>query len=186
MSTGQVARGVSKAEWLSAGLEALTVHGSAGLTIEGLARSLGIARAGFYWHFKNRDDLLRQMLEFWVDEATEVVTSSAALSATEPRERLIRAAEMVLERDLGRYDMAIRQWAKHDAVAARVVRRVNRLRLDFAREALGELGFSGDDLEMRAMLFVCYHTWELSMFPDIPRRRLRALIAGRLRLLTDG
>ncbi len=162
----------------------MSERGSAGLTVKGLARSLGVARAGFYWHFENRDDLLRQILDFWVDETTEVVTSNAELRATEPRSRLVRAAEMVLERDLGRYDMAIRQWAKHDAIAARVARKVNRLRRDFAREAFSELGFSGEDLEMRTMLFICYHTWESTMFPEIPRRRRRELIARRLDLLT--
>jgi len=185
MSTSRAARGVSKDEWLEAGLGALSERGSAGLTVEGLARSLGIARAGFYWHFENRDDLLRQALDFWVEETTKVVTSNAALSAIAPRSRLVRAAEMVLEHDLGRYDMAIRQWAKHDAIAARVVRKVNRLRLNFAREAFREMGFSGDDLEMRTMLFICYHTWESTTFPEIPRRRLRAQISRRLDLLTS-
>lgn len=185
MKTSGAARGVSKAEWLEAGLRALSERGSEGLTIEGLARTLGIARAGFYWHFENRDELLRQALEFWVEENTESVTANEMLSVSEPKRRLIRAAEMVLERDLGRYDLAIRQWAKHDAKAARVVRRVNRLRLDFARTAFAELGFTGDELEMRAMLFICYHTWESTMFPEIPRRRRRELIARRLDLLTS-
>jgi hypothetical protein len=35
------------------------------------------------------------------------------------------------------------------------------------------------------MLFVCYHTWESSMFREIPRKRRRELIAKRLDLLTS-
>jgi AcrR family transcriptional regulator len=50
-----VRRGVSKEEWLEAGLEAIGKGGVSGLTVKGLARKLGIAKAGFYWHFKNRD-----------------------------------------------------------------------------------------------------------------------------------
>ena len=72
----------------------------------------------------------------------------------------------------------------NDKRAARVVRSVNRRRLDFARQALGEIGFSGDDLDMRAMLFVGYHTWEAPMFPEIPRKRRRELIGKRIALLT--
>jgi hypothetical protein len=56
--------------------------------------------------------------------------------------------------------------------------------LDFVRDALSELGFTGDDLEMRSMLFVCYHTWELPMFREISRKRRRELIAKRIELLT--
>ncbi len=91
---------------------------------------------------------------------------------------------MILDYDLTRYEIAIRQWALQDAGAARAVKKANRLRLDFARKALSELGFKGEALEMRAMLFVCYHSWESPMFWEISRKRRRELIAKRVELLT--
>jgi AcrR family transcriptional regulator len=163
----------------------LSKQGVAGLTVEGLAKGLGIAKAGFYWHFKDREDLLRQLLDYWIQELTETVTANVEVLALEPKSRLTKAAELVLERDLGRYDMAIRQFALVDARADRVARKANRMRLDFARGAFCKLGFTGDDLDMRAMLFVCYHTWESSMFREISRKRRRELIAKRLDLLTS-
>lgn len=184
MSIKQGRRGVSKAEWFEAGLRALSEEGGAALTIEGLARSLGIAKAGFYWHFKNRDDLMQQLLDHWVGELTAVVTADEKLLALDPKTRLVRTAEMVVDHDLTRYDMAIRQWALEDALTARAVRKVNRLRLDFVRAAFAELGFTGDDLEMRTLLFVSYQTWEASMFTELSRERRRALIAKRIELLT--
>jgi AcrR family transcriptional regulator len=152
--------------------------------VDNLARSLGISKAGFYWHFKNRDDLLYRLLDYWAHEQTEKVTASPALLALGPTERLTQAAEMITKHNLGRYDMAIRQWALTDAKAARMVRKVNRIRLDFLRNTFQELGFTGDDLEMRARLFVCYHAWEVSTFQEISRKRLRGLIAKRIELLT--
>ena len=71
----------------------------------------------------------------------------------------------------------------NDKVAARAVKLVNRKRLDFLRQAFTEIGFSDDDADMRAMLFVCYHTWETPMFPEISRKRRRELIAKRIDLL---
>jgi hypothetical protein len=68
---------------------------------------------------------------------------------------------------------------------AREVKKANRIRLDFVRGALTEPGFTGDDLDMRAMLFVCYHTWEGPMFREISRKRRRKLIAKRVELLTS-
>jgi AcrR family transcriptional regulator len=177
-------RGTSKQEWFELALKALSERGIAGVKVESLARTLGISRAGFYWHFKNRDDLLRQLLDYWVYEQTEKVTASPVLLTLEPTERLTEAAEMITKYDLGRYDMAIRQWASTDKDAARRVRQVNRIRLDFLRDAFRALGFTGDDLEMRAMMFVCYHTWEVSTFQEISRKRLRSLIAKRIELLT--
>ena len=176
-------RGVSKAQWLETGLETLTIGSVDKLTVEGLARSLGINKAGFYWHFKNRDDFLHDLLGYWVHELTEVVTDNEQLRALDPKTRLAKTAEMILDYRLERYDMAIRQWAKTDPSAARAVRKVNGFRLGFVREALSELGFSGSDLEMRSMLFVCYHTWESSMFPEISNKKRRELIADRTELI---
>jgi AcrR family transcriptional regulator len=184
MSKPKGRRGVSKAEWLETGLQALTEAGVAALTIEGLAKKLGIAKAGFYWHFKNRDDLLRQLLDYWTQELTEVLTANPEMLALKPKSRLIRTAEMIIDYELARYDMAMRQWALRDAGAARAVKKVNRLRLNYVRKAFSELGFKGEDLGMRTMLFVCYHSWESPMFPEISRKRRRDQIAQRIELLT--
>ncbi|MGI9521071.1 MAG: TetR/AcrR family transcriptional regulator [Hyphomicrobiaceae bacterium] len=184
MATKRPSRGVSKAEWLDAGLRSLSDVGIAGLSVEGLARSLGIARAGFYWHFKDRDELLRDMLDYWIHEITEIITRNDQLLGLDPRARLTKTAEVILDNDLTRYEIPIRQWALTDLEAARAVRKANRMRLDFVRGAFADLGFKGDDLEMRAMMFTCYHTWELAMFPEISRRRRRGLIAKRIELLT--
>ena len=167
MGMQKARRGVSKAEWLEMGLQALSERGAASLTIEGLAKSLGINKAGFYWHFKNRDDLLRQLLNYWTHELTEVVTTNPDILAIEPKSRLIKTAEMILDYELTRYDIAIRQWALQDAGAARAVRKVNRLRLNFIRNAFSEMGFKGEDLEMRPMLFTCYHSLEFSMIGEL-------------------
>jgi len=185
MSKQKGRRGVSKAEWLETGLQALSEGGVAALTVEGLAKSLGIAKAGFYWHFTNRDDLLRRLLDYWTHEITEVITSNPELLALKPKSRLIRAAEIILDFELTRYEIAIRQWALQDAGADRAVKKVNRLRLDHVRKALSELDFKGEDLEMRTMLFVCYHSWESPMFREFSRKRRRDQIAKRIELLTS-
>jgi AcrR family transcriptional regulator len=177
-------RGVSKAEWLQAALHALARGSVSDISVGGLARQLGISKSGFYWHFKNRGDLLDQLLEYWTHEVTEVITENEAIMALDPQSRLQKSAEMILDYDLVRYEIGIRQWAMNDKKAARAVRLVNRKRLDFLREAFNELGFTGDDAEMRAMLFVCYHTWEGPMFHEISRKRRRELIAKRIALLT--
>jgi AcrR family transcriptional regulator len=176
--------GVSKAEWLEAALETVAEAGITGLTVQGLARTLGIAKAGFYWHFRDRDDLLRQLLDYWSHELTEVVANNPMVLALEPKARLRRISEMILEYDLSRYEVPMRQWARQDKMAARVVRRVNRTRLDLVSQAFAELGFTGDELEMRALLFLGYLSAEGPMFPELSRKRRRELIEGRIDLLT--
>jgi AcrR family transcriptional regulator len=175
---------ISKAQWLDMAIEVMETDGVAGVRIEVLAKRLAISKSGFYWHFKNRDHLLADMLEFWFHEVTEVITENAEILSLEPKSRLARTAEMILKYDLTRYEISIRQWALWNPMAARAVRKVNRIRFNFIGKAFAELGFTGDDLEMRTMLFVCYHTWESPMFREISRKRRRELIAKRIELLT--
>ena len=178
-------RRISKAQWLDMALEVLETDGVAGVRIEILAKRLEISKSGFYWHFKNRDHLLKDMLDYWTHELTEVATENPQLLTLKPKSRLIKTAEMILEHDLTRYEIPIRQWALQDAVAARAVRKVNRIRLDYIGGAFSELGFTGDDLDMRAMLFACYHSWEAPMFREISRKRRHKLIAKRIELLAS-
>jgi AcrR family transcriptional regulator len=121
--------GVSKAEWLAAALKMLSRGSVSDVKINRLARGLGINKSGFYWHFKNRDDLLEQLLAYWAHELTEVVTSNPEFLKLEPRERLCRAAEMIIDYDLTRYEISIRQWALTSDLAAQVVKEVNEIRL---------------------------------------------------------
>jgi hypothetical protein len=60
---------------------------------------------------------------------------------------------------------------------------VIRRRLDFVRSAFSELGFEGDDLEMRARLFVAYESNERSLFAGTKKGEVRRHRDLRLRLL---
>jgi len=184
MTKEKVRRGVSRAQWLEVAMVRLRDHSVADITVEGLAKELGIARSGFYWHFKSREGLLGALLDYWVHEVTEVITNNVEIDGLEPKARLIKCAEMIHELDLTRYEVGIRQFSLRDKRAFRAVKKANKLRMDFIRKAFSELGFTGDDLEMRTMLFACYHTWEATMFPGVSRKRRRELIGKRLDFLT--
>jgi AcrR family transcriptional regulator len=54
----------SKADWLNAALELLENQGVQSITIVNLAKVLGVSRSGFYWHFKDQEDLLKQLLHY--------------------------------------------------------------------------------------------------------------------------
>jgi len=172
MKKKPVRRGISKAEWLEAGLESLARGSVRSLSIESLAKKLGIAKSGFYWHFKNRDELLRELLNYWIHEITEVVTVNTEFLAMKPRERLLRTAEMIFDYRLTRWEMAFR-----------VVRKANRMRLEYLLLSFHELGFTGEDAEMRAMTLLCYMTWDMHTFAYISRKKRRSMIAARIDLL---
>lgn len=175
---------VSRADWTEAALSVLREEGVKAVRIEDLARRLGISKSGFYWHFENRRDLLTHLLDYWSREYTEIITDNPEIQKLEPRKRLRMIMDMVLDPRLTDYDLSMRAWAAQDPEVARRVGRVYKLRLDFVRGAFAELGFEGDELEMRARLFACYQSWERVMFWRESKKALRALIPRRLELLT--
>ncbi|MHC4708923.1 MAG: TetR/AcrR family transcriptional regulator [Planctomycetota bacterium] len=175
---------VSKTEWIEAALFVLREEGVKAVRVEDLARRLGISKSGFYWHFEDRRDLLTHLLDYWTREYTEIIADNPEAQKLEPRERLRMIMDMVLDPGLTEYDLPMRAWAAQDPQVARRVGRVYKVRLDFVRKAFAELGFAGDELEMRTRLFVCYQSWERVMFWREPKKALRALIPRRLALLT--
>ena len=176
---------VSKEEWMFSALEILETNGVDAIRIDDLAARLHISKSGFYWHFKNRNDLLVQILDYWTKEYTEIVTKDFALQSINSAERLKAATEMIWEKDLGRYDLAIRLWGKYDPLARNAVKKVNKLRIDFTKKAFSELGFSGDELEMRANLYFCYVSMEKSVFGSMRKEKWKKLTNRRLKLLTS-
>lgn len=177
-------RRVSKSEWLMVALDMLEHGGVDAVRVDRMAKRLRISRSGFYWHFKDREELLRQMLEYWLDEYTVIVLNSFSSSDLKKDKILIKVAEMIDEYDLNRYDLPIREWAMHDEMARTAVSEANRLRNEFIGSQFAGLGFTGDELEMRTRLFVCYHTWEKPMFYDMSKSKRAKLRKLRLDLLT--
>src|SRR3546814_19865364 len=55
--------------WAEAALDAIAGGGLDAVAVEPLARRLGVTKGSFYWHFANRDALLRAALPRW--ERTE-------------------------------------------------------------------------------------------------------------------
>jgi len=128
--------------------------------VEPLARRLGVTKGGFYWHFKDRADLLTVMLVRWRDGRAAVVASHAEPAPGED-------AEAVLRRLLARYldhpnprgaaiEMAVRDWARHDAEAAAAVATVDRERLHRVEPLFEGLGLEAEEAQARARLFYAY------------------------------
>lgn len=162
--------------WLLQALETLLVEGVAGVRIERLARDLGVTKGSFYWHFRDRDDLLRAILAFWVDAYNKVVTEAPEFLDAEPASALLGAMRLVRAEGLDRYELAIRAWAARDAAVDRVVKKVYARRKQFIRGCFERAGFDSDEAEIRSRLVLCYLSWEPNMYAgESKRRRLQHL-----------
>ena len=162
----------SKAEWLEKALEVLETDGVSGVKVDRLAKLLETSRSGFYWHFKDRRDLLLNLLEYWKHEYTEVVIADGGHEADlPPRERMLHIMKMIEHYDLDRFEIPIRAWADHDPTAAEVVKNVYSMRFKFIKSIFAEMGFKGADLDMRTRLWLCYAIHGKAMFGKASRTK---------------
>ena len=76
-------------DWFAQGVRALREGGVEAVRVEPLARSLGVTKGSFYWHFADRPALLEALLALWERETAEVVTEAAR--AATPAQRLVSA-----------------------------------------------------------------------------------------------
>lgn len=169
---------VSKEDWLNTALEVLASGGIEAVRIERLARRLGVAKSGFYYHFRDLADLQASLLDLWVAFDRGPIIEKGHLSGSEPAKFIESIAEIVERDDLGKYDLAIRQWARKDLKVRRIWRREMKERLSILRGQFEALGFKGDELEMRTRLFAGYQISERELFSDLTikkRNRLRQL-----------
>ncbi len=165
--------------WLERALETLATKGPQMLTVEKLCRELGVSRGSFYWHFKNRADFVQRLAEYWGKRFTHSIRDTVANAPVGPAERLMLLSEFIQELHLNRYDAAVRSWANKEPLAAETVKLVDQTRYEYVRSQFEELGFSGDELEMRTRTFVVFHsaqdmfTFHESAEASKRRRKLR-------------
>ena len=175
---------ISKDQWLDCALDALESSGIESVRVDKLARQLGVARSGFYWHFKDRQDLLSHMLAYWAHEYTEVVTQNKLLTEGPVIQRLENVMRTVRDYGLNRFEAAIFVWSQTDPAARGAFDRAFKMRVQFIGNMFAELGFEGDEKEMRAQFFIGYLAWEYTSFIPQSKTKQNRLLKLRLKLLT--
>ena len=159
---------LSRRNWLDAALDLLHNDGINSVTVEALAKQLGITRGSFYHHFKDRKDLSNEMLEYWKRKWTVEIRDTVAALGLDGMQSLVALGNLIKHREAAGYDVAVRAWAVHDEHAKEVVREADKTRLDFIRSQFKRIGFERLDLENRSRLFLYYAMTEPAFFdpPD--------------------
>jgi AcrR family transcriptional regulator len=171
--------------WLAEALEMLRERGVEHVKVEPLAQRLGVTKGSFYWHFKDRADLLRSLPEFWERRQTDPVLAQAENTAGGPIEKMRAVLDFLAREDPDRYDNAMRAWAQFDDEVARAVAGIDERRMATVRALFEEAGLSPEDAAFRARLWYFYDVGEHvtgDTPADVEERRARA--ARRLELLT--
>jgi AcrR family transcriptional regulator len=177
-------RVLTKDDWLRAAMEVLRTQGVGGVRVLKLAGSLGVTRGSFYWHFRDRQDLLDHMVDWWDREMTDTVITHIGMVRGGAYRRVLALGELVLKRDLNRYDIAMRSWAKGDPEVAPVVERVLKKRVAYVSSLLLQAGFSPAEARNRGHLLAIYIMSEGEVFMGESLEARLRLLRRQVRSLT--
>ncbi|HEV2489735.1 MAG TPA: TetR/AcrR family transcriptional regulator [Candidatus Acidoferrales bacterium] len=158
---GRKSKGLSleRGDWVRAGLELLGARGHDSVRVEMLAKRLRISKGSFYWHFKDREDLLDAMLGSWEERQSDWETEEGGL-AQNAAEKWARLLEVVSRPDYGRLDLAIFSWAREDEKVRQRVSEVEKRRVSYLTRIFREVGFNSHQAEEWAgAVMLAYSGW---------------------------
>jgi AcrR family transcriptional regulator len=132
-------------------LDLLVKNGIDAVQITVLARSLNVTRGSFYWHFENREDLLKSLIAEWRARNTNVMVD--AISETSSLDQGILELFAVWV-DHNRFDPeldgAIRSWAKHDSHLTEILKAEDVARVAAIADFYERHGFERTEAFIRA------------------------------------
>lgn len=181
--------------WIEAAKDCLLREGIAGVRIDRLASKLNVSRGGFYHYFRDRADLLDQLLEHWQRNCRFFPDESILAEEGSARRWLDRVARHFIELDGYdyRFDLAVRGWARSHARAARAIERADHHRLTILEKFFDALGYDDASSRIRARIFyyqqIGYYALGVSQDPAGRRRMLDDylnLLCGREQLAALG
>lgn len=146
--------------WVRAAEKVLVDKSIDAVRVDSLSKDLGVTRGSFYWHFKDREDLLRQLLLAWRDRATEQIIDRFERRNLKPRDLirdlLVLPFHGASAKRGASTELAIRAWARRDEMARHYVDEVDAKRLAYIAQCFSALGFDIPESRTRAfMLYGC-------------------------------
>ncbi|WP_107924398.1 TetR/AcrR family transcriptional regulator [Lysinibacillus parviboronicapiens] len=146
---------LTREDWVKAGLQQLAEAGIHKVRIETLARSLKISKGSFYHYFRDHQELLESMIDYWEMHATMRIIHSMEQEDASLEQLLRISFSSDKKVEIGIYD-----WAKYDTlVAARLVD-IEEQRIHCVAKLYQKKGIAAPQAIVRARLaYLTYVGW---------------------------
>lgn len=150
---------LSRDAWLDAAAGAIAEGGFGNVRILVLAKKLGVTRGSFYWHFQDHPQFIHAFLTRWRDRRIHELQYWRPAETDDARTALMNMVNFLLSepaRNLRRLrvELAVRDYARRDDYAARMVDEVDRARLAQAKDFIARI--EPDDEAARDMALLLY------------------------------
>jgi len=128
------------ADWIRTALARLSEEGVEAVRVEVLARELGVSKGSFYWHFRDRQDLLDKALAHW--EQHEVGSLDLDGGAGGAATRWARIVQATADPARIQLEAAVRSWARRDTQVAQRVAAIEQKKAAVVASVLQDVGFT--------------------------------------------
>lgn len=147
-------RRLARADWIAAAIKVMAERSVEQVRVEQLAVDLRASKGSFYWHFKNRDDLLAAVLEAWQARSTLAIQDRLLREEPDLRRRILRVMELPFHSNAAaraaELELAIMGWARRSEAARQAVAAVDTARTAYLADQFAALGLPADDAAWRA------------------------------------
>lgn len=149
---------LSRTDWIVAARDALIQGGVHAIKVDLIANQLKITRGSFYWHFRDRAELLSAVLELWESQNTKPFEDIAQRADQSAAEKFVLMAKLWLEETSfdWAFDSAMRDWARSSRSVAEKISAIDQLRMTLFEEVFKEMGYAAREAKIRARI-TYYH-----------------------------
>jgi AcrR family transcriptional regulator len=172
--------------WLDTARQALIEDGTAGVEINKLAKRLGVSRGGFYWFFKDRAQLLEELLGYWVQTSTVLFEKILQLPARNGIDKYLAMTHLWIDENEydPKWDGAVRDWARTSPMVRKAVQAVDQKRIAVLEQIFNDMGYAGKEAHIRARVMYYHQVGYYAMGVEESRRERHALIPYYQKVLT--
>jgi len=148
-------KGKTRQDWVQAGQGLLVERGIKAVKLHSLTAKLSVSTGSFYHHFKNFDDYLSALAEFYGSEQAQRPFDAARARVGDDPKSLLREATTIFGAESGRQlNIAMRSWAQTDERACAAVRRYDAVLIKNLDEIFLALGFKEIAAKSRTLIMM--------------------------------
>jgi len=171
-------------DWIEKGLEFVQQVGHPRLSIDKIAKLLGVTKGAFYYHFSDKSEFEQALLDHYIATTIHNLTNELSL-LTSPEMRLREVLKKQIELDHTRLSMIFRAWGLENPSVAEALNKMDQLRLKHANYLFQDLGFPPREAAVRARVLVTFLQGEAGLFCQLNRQQRLGQLEERFRLFAE-
>jgi AcrR family transcriptional regulator len=172
-------KGLSQEKWLQLAMNAMENDCKCKFSLDSLIKAMPVSKGSFYWHFKNREDFLFALVDYWgrTDTSTVIGALAALPEDTSAEKKLWEMMCLIDEMKMNSHELLIRSLGFEFPELMPAIVEIDKKRYEQVKRIFVDLGFDGEQLEMRTRAFITSTMLDKHVLPELDpvkqERRLR-------------